>query len=58
MVWYIRVFFCNHWSQYGVGLHAEGDIVDDVACRIRAEWLKWRGASRVLCDKRISLKLK
>ena len=39
-------------------MHKEGDIVDDVAHRIRAGWLKWRGASGVLCDKRIPLKLK
>lgn len=39
-------------------MHKKGDIVDDVAHRIRAGWLKWRGASGVLCDKRIPLKLK
>ncbi len=39
-------------------MHKEGDIVDDVAHRIRVGWLKWRGASGVLCDKRIPLKLK
>nr|GFA56774.1 retrovirus-related Pol polyprotein LINE-1 [Tanacetum cinerariifolium] len=33
-------------------------IVDDVAHRIRAGWMKWRAASGVLCDKRIPLKLK
>ncbi|MES6371410.1 hypothetical protein U6J70_12350, partial [Cutibacterium acnes] len=48
----------DHFRYLGSIMHKEGDIVDDVAHRIRAGWLKWRGASRVLCDKRIPLKLK
>ena len=32
-------------------MHKEEDIVDDVAYRIRAGWLKWRGAFGVSCDK-------
>ncbi|MES6387734.1 hypothetical protein U6T19_12255, partial [Cutibacterium acnes] len=39
-------------------MHKEGDIVDDVAYRIRAGWVKWRGASGLLCDKQIPPKLK
>ncbi|GKE20067.1 hypothetical protein Tco_1431579, partial [Tanacetum coccineum] len=31
---------------------------DDVACRIRAGWVKKRVASRVLCDMKVPLKLK
>nr|GEY74399.1 hypothetical protein [Tanacetum cinerariifolium] len=42
----------------GSVLHRSGRIVDDVAYRIRAGWMKWRAASGVLCDKRIPLKLK
>ena len=48
----------DHFRYLGSIMHKEGDIVDDVAHRIRAGWLKWRGASGVLCDKRIPLKLK
>lgn len=39
-------------------MHKDGDIIDDVTHRIRARWLKWRGASKALCAKRIPLKLK
>nr|GFB31468.1 retrovirus-related Pol polyprotein LINE-1 [Tanacetum cinerariifolium] len=42
----------------GSVLHRSGRIVDDVAHRIRAGWMKLRAASGVLCDKRIPLKLK
>nr|GFB11239.1 retrovirus-related Pol polyprotein LINE-1 [Tanacetum cinerariifolium] len=38
-------------------LHRSGRIVDDMAHRLRAGWMKWRAASGVLCDKRIPLKL-
>jgi hypothetical protein len=34
------------------------DINEDVSHRIKADWLKWRQASDVLCDPRVSLKLK
>nr|GEU78428.1 retrovirus-related Pol polyprotein LINE-1 [Tanacetum cinerariifolium] len=42
----------------GSVLHRSGRIVDDVAHRIRAGWMKWKAASGILCDKRIPLKLK
>ncbi|KAE8658174.1 Zinc finger CCCH domain-containing protein 64 [Hibiscus syriacus] len=32
--------------------------VDEVSHRIKAGWLKWRAATRVLCDKKVPLKLK
>jgi hypothetical protein len=35
-----------------------GDIDEDVSHRIKAGWLKWCQASSVLCDPRVSLKLK
>jgi hypothetical protein len=31
---------------------------EDLSHRIKAGWLKWRQASRVLCDPRVPLKLK
>jgi hypothetical protein len=34
------------------------DIDEDLSHRIKADWLKWRQASGVLCDSRVSLKLK
>nr|GEX85362.1 retrovirus-related Pol polyprotein LINE-1 [Tanacetum cinerariifolium] len=42
----------------GSVIHRSGMIDDDVAHRIGAGWMKWRAASRVLCDWRIPLKLK
>ena len=38
-------------------LQRDGDI-DDVSHKIKAGWMKWRQASGVLCDKRVSHKLK
>ncbi|KAE8716647.1 putative peroxygenase 4-like isoform X1 [Hibiscus syriacus] len=40
----------------GYMIHKDGD--DDVTHRIKAGWLKWRAATGVLCDKKVSLKLK
>jgi hypothetical protein len=39
-------------------LQKNGNIDEDVSYRIKAGWLKWRQASDVLCDPRVSLKLK
>jgi hypothetical protein len=39
-------------------LQKDEDIDEDVSHRIKAGWLKWRQASVVLCDPRVSLKLK
>jgi hypothetical protein len=39
-------------------LQKNGDIDEDVSHRIKVGWLKWRQASAVLCDPRVSLKLK
>jgi len=35
-----------------------GDIDSDIDHRIRVGWQKWRNASRVLCDKKIHVRLK
>lgn len=35
-----------------------GEIGDDVTHCIGAGWSKWRLASRVMCDKKVSLKFK
>jgi hypothetical protein len=42
----------------GLMLQKDGDIDEDLSHRIKAGWLKWRQASGVLCDLRVSLKLK
>ncbi|XP_071728401.1 uncharacterized protein [Rutidosis leptorrhynchoides] len=42
----------------GLVLRKSERIDEDVAHRIKVVWLKWRGAKGVLCDKKISFKLK
>jgi hypothetical protein len=42
----------------GSMLQKDGDIDEDLSHRIKADWLKWRQSSGVLCDRRMSLKLK
>jgi hypothetical protein len=39
-------------------LQKNGVVDEDVSHRIKADWLKWRQASGVLCDPRMLLKLK
>nr|GEV42376.1 ataxia telangiectasia mutated family protein [Tanacetum cinerariifolium] len=42
----------------GSMLHKSGRIDEDVANRIKVAWMKWRAATRVLCDRNVPLKLK
>jgi len=42
----------------GSMLQKDGDIDEDVRHKISAGWLKWHQASGVLCDRRVSQKLK
>ncbi|KAG5583946.1 hypothetical protein H5410_044380 [Solanum commersonii] len=42
----------------GSVIQESGDIDDDVTHRIGVAWMKWRLASRVLCDKKIPSRLK
>ena len=42
----------------GSMLQKDDDIDEDVRHRISADWLKWRQASSVLCDRRVPEKLK
>jgi hypothetical protein len=42
----------------GSMLQKNGDIDEDVSLKIKADWLKWRQASSILCDPKIPLKLK
>jgi hypothetical protein len=42
----------------GSMLQKDGDIDEDLSHRIKVDWLKWRQASGVLSNPRVSLKLK
>ena len=42
----------------GLIVQEDGEIDDDVNQRIKIGWQKWKTASGVLCDKRISLRVK
>jgi hypothetical protein len=42
----------------GSMLQSEGEIDEDISHRIRAGWIKWRQASGIFCDKKVSNKLK
>jgi hypothetical protein len=53
--WYPRK---TSFTTLGSMLQKDGDIDEDLSHRIKASWLKWRQASDVLCDPRVSLKLK
>ena len=48
----------NKFRYLGSMLQSNGDIDEDVTSRISTGWMKWRQASGVLCDKRITNKLK
>jgi hypothetical protein len=39
-------------------LQKDRNIDEDVNHRIKAEWMKWRQASGILCEKRVPQKLK
>ncbi|GJV92459.1 hypothetical protein Tco_1540272 [Tanacetum coccineum] len=39
-------------------LHKSERIDEDVSNRIKAAWMKWRAATRVLCDRNVPLKQK
>ncbi|KAK8953995.1 hypothetical protein KSP39_PZI002179 [Platanthera zijinensis] len=45
-------------SQKIKGHDGDGGIDKDVTHRIHAGWLKWRGESGILCDRKLPLKLK
>jgi hypothetical protein len=48
----------NDFRYLGSMLRKHSDIDEYVSHRIKAEWMKWRQSSEVLCDKRVSQKLK
>src|SRR6266853_4742151 len=48
----------DHFKYLGSGIGERGGCEDAVRERIAAAWLKWRGLTEVLCDRRIPLRLK
>ncbi len=48
----------NFFKYLGSILQVDGGCEEDVSQRIKTGWLKWRRATRVLCDRKISNKLK
>lgn len=53
-----RVPQTDSFRYLGFFIHKGGDIDADVTHRIQAGWLRWRAATRVLCDKHVPLRLK
>lgn len=43
----------DRFRYLGSLLQRDEDIDKDVSHRIKAEWIKWRQTSDVLCDKRV-----
>ncbi|KAL8088030.1 hypothetical protein AgCh_037971 [Apium graveolens] len=48
----------NHFKYEGSVIQSSGDITADVTHRIKAEWLRLRVFTSVLCDHKVPLKLK
>jgi hypothetical protein len=39
-------------------IEKDRELVSEVAHRVKTSWLKWRGATSILCDRKIPLYLK
>ncbi|KAF3615267.1 hypothetical protein FXO38_35214 [Capsicum annuum] len=48
----------DSFKYLGSMIQGNGEIDEDVSHRIGGGWMKWKLASRVLCDKKLPLKLK
>jgi len=48
----------SHFKYLVSIIQKDGEINSDVNHRIQADWLKWRSAIEVLCNRNISLWLK
>ena len=48
----------KRFKYLGSIIQNDGEIEGDVNHRIQAGWMKWKSASSVICDKRVTLKLK
>jgi len=45
----------SHFKYLGFIIQKDGEFNSDVNHKIQAGWLKWRSATRVLCDRNILL---
>ncbi|KAF3670237.1 F-box protein PP2-A15 [Capsicum annuum] len=55
----VTCYGLNALTRYlGSVIQSDGEIDEDVSHRIGAGWMKWKLASGVLCDKKVSPKLK
>ncbi len=48
----------NHFKYISSVLQVDGGCAENVSHKIKAGWLKWRRTTEVLCDRKISNKLK
>ncbi|XP_047250071.1 uncharacterized protein LOC124885862 [Capsicum annuum] len=48
----------DNFKYLGFVIQSNGEIDEDVSHRIGAEWMKWKLAAGVLCDKKVPPKLK
>jgi len=45
----------SHFKYLGSIIQKDGEINSEVKHKIQADWLKWRSATRALCDRNIPL---
>jgi len=50
-----EILMSSHFKYLGSIMQKDGEINSDVNHRIQADWLKWRNAPGVLCDRNILL---
>ena len=48
----------SHFKYLGSIIQKDGEINSDVNHKIKTDWLKWRSATGILCDRNIPLWLK
>ena len=48
----------EHFKYLGAEIEAEGRVLGAVKQRVKAAWTKWREVTGVMCDRKISRKLK
>jgi len=53
-----EISMSSHFKYLGSIIQKDDEVDSDVNHRIQAGWLKWRSATRVLCDRNIPLWLK
>ena len=48
----------NTFKYLGVTLAENGDLDEEITHRIQSGWKNWKRVSGILCDRRISLRIK